>query len=617
MTTSPAPVSVQSSQSYRPPSTTRPATFATRFVDFWWVKTPLRLRRFSTLLWAAWSDGLYLTAWPRLATILVFAVLLYGFAEGATHWSFRTIVGTNGFAGNVLAPMATANDWGGPTHLVFADNLLLLIIGVALGTLSANLGITLVIAYAVGDLFSAPLPLGPGWRAVDPVNSWIYRHVPLITSYILFFMLTVLPILMAMELARSSHWRVARSKALLVEVTGLVEATLIYCWGAVAPMTFRIVPLWSGLNPRITVPFYRHVTATWLVPAALIAVLVRAFLLELAARREGVRDRVRTATIRAQENPPRTPPWARAIIAAAVITLLIMGFMHNPSTDAPSLLTNFGEGEIVFLGLAAALIAWEYSQRRVLSWQRWGDRMDQYPAVLRLAAATVASYAFCLMLVAIPGLQSSAPGAFGPELAAIVVGLALALVLLPRGWAGLPTGNRVMPWRRVPIPSRTTQVGIIGVLVMLTSKRAFADCYDFACCMAGAAAAAAAAAAGGIPGLAGIAGAVGGVAAAVGGALGVGAASPSTTSSPPPPDPVAPVGSQAWKGFGGATGAAVGGIIGGPGGAALGGFAGVLIVTGIQSGAIGFNTDPGTNWGGHRDGVDPNTGLRRERDGAW
>src|SRR3954470_573204 len=133
-------------------STPESRWFATRFVDFWWVQIPAKLRRYSTLLWAAWSDGIYLTAWPRVATVLVFAVFLFGFVEGGTHWRYRTIVGTNGFAGNVLAPMATANDWGGPTGLVFADNLLLLMIAIAVGTISSNLGLTLVVGYALGDI---------------------------------------------------------------------------------------------------------------------------------------------------------------------------------------------------------------------------------------------------------------------------------------------------------------------------------------------------------------------------------------------------------------------------------------------------------------------------------
>src|SRR6478609_2943634 len=137
------------------PTSPKPTTFVARFVYFWWVQIPAGLRRYSTLLWTVWCDGMYLTAWPRVASALVFAVFVFGFVEGGTHWRYRTIVGTNGFAGNVLAPMGTANDWGGPTGLVFADNLLLLIVAVGLGSLSANLGLTLVVGYALGDILWA------------------------------------------------------------------------------------------------------------------------------------------------------------------------------------------------------------------------------------------------------------------------------------------------------------------------------------------------------------------------------------------------------------------------------------------------------------------------------
>jgi hypothetical protein len=539
MSTSPTPVVVQQSESNRMAPAHQPKTFADRFVNFWWVEIPLKLRRYSSLLGAAWSDGIYLTAWPRLATILVFALFLFGFAEGATHWSYRTIVGTNGFAGNVLAPMATADDWGGPSHLVFAGNLLLLIIGVAFGTLSANLGITLVIGYAFGDLFGPPLPFGPSWVQGDRFNTWIFRHVPLLTSYILFFMLTCLPILMAMELARSSHPLVPRSRRLMVGVTGLVEAALIYCWCAMAPMVFRTVQLWSGLNPRITVPFYHHLTSIWLVPTAIVAVLVRAFLVRPALQSRALQQRSPGLV------PLRMPPWGQAVIGAGVITLLMTGFLHDPGTSERSLLTSFAEAELIFLGLAVALLARAYWLPSLPDWQIWTARVEQYPAVLRLAAATVVGYCLCLLLVAIPGVQSRQAGKFGPEVAALLSGLAMTLVLLPHGWAARHTSRRTLPWRRIPVPSPVGQAGIIAVLIMLTSKKAFADCYDFACCMAGAARAAAAAAAGGIPFLGGIAGAAG-TGAAHGPSAGAGASGGSSWDkwdkknrsnlSPPAPD---------------------------------------------------------------------------------
>jgi len=507
MSTSPSPVSIQRSESNRIPPAQRPKTFADRFVNFWWVEIPLKVRRYSTLLSAAWSDGIYLTAWPRVATILVLALFLFGFAEGATHWSYRTIVGTNGFAGNVLAPMATANDWGGPTHLVFADNLLLLMIGVAFGTLSANLGITLVIGYAVGNLFGPPLPFGPGWPNIDPFNAWIYRHVPLLTSYILFFMLAALPILMAMELARTSHQRVARSKALMVTVTALIDAALIYCWGAFAPMVFRTVPLWSGVNSRINVPFYSHITEIWLVPTAIVAVVTRAIISAVSANDAAVRGRARIAATRALDNPLRVPQWVRAVGAAAVITLVIMGFMRTPDTYEPSLLTNFGEAKIVFVVLAAALLLRAYSQERMPAWRRWSARVERYPTVFRLAAATAATYALCRVLVATPGLQSVRPGEFGPELASVLVGLGLTMVLLPHGWFGGSTSARVLPRWRVPrIQSPATQSALIVLLLLLVTEKAYADCLDFLCCFLGLGGTAGAAAAGGIPSLAGLGG---------------------------------------------------------------------------------------------------------------
>lgn len=33
-------------------------------LESWWLETPRKLRRYSTFLSAAWSDGIYLTAWP-------------------------------------------------------------------------------------------------------------------------------------------------------------------------------------------------------------------------------------------------------------------------------------------------------------------------------------------------------------------------------------------------------------------------------------------------------------------------------------------------------------------------------------------------------------------------
>jgi hypothetical protein len=505
------PTGSRGSEPNRAPTSPKPATFVARFVYFWWVQIPAGLRRYSTLLWTVWCDGMYLTAWPRVATALVLVVFVFGFVEGGTHWRYRTIVGTNGFAGNVLAPMATANDWGGPTGLVFADNLLLLIVAVGLGSLSANLGLTLVVGYALGDLLWAG-PAPANLRFNDTVGVWICRHVPLLVSYLLFFLLASLPILMAMELARSAHGRVRQSKPLMIALTAVIEAALIYCWGGMAPMVFRTVQLWAGGVPRITVPFYMQITATWLVPIAIATVVLRAGLFAWASRSESVQERAAAVVVQARRTALRTPLWTRAIIAAGLITLLMSGFLGLRKNWAESaLFSNYMEAYVVFLGLTATFLLHTYLLPRTRPWQRWTNHVEQYPALLRLAAASFTSYVLTIGLMAVPGLQSTQPNEFGPEVTSILVGLAMVLVLLPHGWAGRPVGRRVVPWRRLPIASVAMHTAVVAAVVLVTTKKAFGDCYDCNCCFAGCLPGfAAAAAAGGIPGLGGIAGAAAG-----------------------------------------------------------------------------------------------------------
>jgi len=484
----------------------QPASFADRFVDFWWVRIPARLRRFSTLLWAAWSDGIYLTAWPRVATALVFGVFLFGFVEGSTHWSYRTIVGWNGFAGNVLAPAATANDWGGPTRYMFADNLVLLMVAVGVGSLSANLGLTLVLGWVLGDLIYGPIATGAGWRTTGWLQAWVYRHVPFLVTYVLFAILAALLIVMAMELARSFHPRVRRSRALTVALTAITQAFLVYCWGTVAPMVFRTVAFWSGGDPRITVPYYSEIIATWLVPVAVVGVVVRNVLFRRGVSRPEVLAGIRAVGKQARRIPVLLPTWARAIMSAALVTLLLTGFFHDPMDWGASAFSNFLEAEIVFLALAFALFA-AYCVLPYLDWWRkWTAAVNRYPALLRLAAATAATYALCFLIISIPGLQSDRGGQFGPEVTAILLGIGLTVVLLPNGWYWLPPTEQVLPRLRPLGGSPLKQTAAIAFVVFFIERKMFADCYDYQCCFAAIKALAAGAAAGGIPGLGGIAG---------------------------------------------------------------------------------------------------------------
>src|SRR5437763_1921010 len=75
----------------QPTSSVRKPSWSAKFFEIWWFRIPHGLRRYSTVLSLAWSDGTYLTAWPRLATVLPIAVFAFGLLEGATHFAFLWI----------------------------------------------------------------------------------------------------------------------------------------------------------------------------------------------------------------------------------------------------------------------------------------------------------------------------------------------------------------------------------------------------------------------------------------------------------------------------------------------------------------------------------------------
>src|SRR5438270_3800677 len=344
---------------------------AERFVALWWITIPAKLRGLSATLSAIWSDDLYLTAWPRVATILVVAVFLFGFVEGGTHWSYRTIVGSNGFAGNVLAGSATANTWYEPTRIVFAENLLLLMVAVAFGSLSANLGMTLVLGYALGDVLWAGVKLPLDLRFKDALPVWVYRHVPLLVTYVLFLLIAAMPITMAKYFVRSAPSGSRNSRYWNFGIMAVTVSAMIYCWGCMAPMSFRIVWLWPGRTPPMQVAFYRDVVTTWLIPVALVALVARSILVICASKKPDFLPRLQTAIAQTQDAKWQLPAWVRAIVAAGMITLLISGFMHDPGNYYPNLFSNFVEDEIVFIGWSVALMTCLYLLPHTRAWARW------------------------------------------------------------------------------------------------------------------------------------------------------------------------------------------------------------------------------------------------------
>lgn len=389
----------------------RAETSFTRFVDLWWIQIPGTLCAYSRTLWAVWSDGIYLTAWPRLATILVFAIFAVGFIEGGTHWS---ILSLNGYG---LAK--------GFHSASFAQMLPLMMLAVVLGSLSVNLGFMLVIGFALGDFFWSGVPFSPWERSLSLPPS-LYGRIPQLAAYLVFFFLAAWPITPAKSLVAAAHRRFRESELWKTVLMVVVQALFIYEWTYFAPMGVKQQWDCCMQTSPLDVSYFHQTTLPWLLAAAVVGVVARRVLINVAEKRNpNVIARLNAVCDQAWASISRMPGWLHAIVGAIIMTLLFLGF-------AVSLLR--------VIETFAAVLALMLFRTSVLSgtslWRIWTTRLAHYPAVIRLGLATVATYLVSRLVLTVPGwgaIQRTARGNFAPELVSVLIGLCVVLVLLPNG----------------------------------------------------------------------------------------------------------------------------------------------------------------------------------------
>lgn len=443
-------------------------SFAERFADFWWVKISTKLRAYSTLLWAAWSDGIYLTAWPRTAATLVIAVFLFGFFEGGTHWTF---LGLNGY-GLVTGLHAVS----------FAEMFPLLLLAVFLGTLSANLALMLVVGFALGDSFWFGVPYWPWDQHLLPfVPRWFYFRSSQVAAYLAFFLLAVWPIVATKFLVASAHRRFRESELWKTIMMAVVFALFVYEWTYFASMGTKWQWTCCDATSPLDVRYFHATTAPWLVAVAVIGIVARRWLILVGEKRDPKAvSRLEAVCEPATAWNSRMPRWLNPLIGTAIMTLLLMGYAGS-----------LGRGAIAFLIVAAILVCRTYLLPRLSLWSTWSARLVAYPAIARLILATLLTYVVCRVILTYPDFNARlryTPRSFGPEIAAVLIGFMALLVLLPTGALSapeeIPTGGFEMP--RIPVPSAAVRaIALIG-LVLLSSKRAFAGiCLDPACCFGG------------------------------------------------------------------------------------------------------------------------------------
>jgi hypothetical protein len=449
-----------------PPQGWRSRLFSPELVEFWWLGVPRRLRPYSAILSNAWSDGIYLTAWPRAAILLPAVVLLFGFFEGVTHWSPLTVSNTS------LSTTLVAVSLMQIVHL--------LIIAAVLGSLSADLGLMLVVGFALGDyLIAGPFLTLPVW---DPVAGFLYLRLPQLYSYGILFALAVAPNLVSAGLLRPLNQKLRgdglTSWIIRLVASGLVTAFLVFSWTVLAPLTLRIQWSWTGGTPPTSVFDYRSMMNPWLPLAAVAGVVARAFLVRRARGNVVLRERMRKLWQQAIDAdrqlkwPRRQPAWLRAAGIALLSTLLLAG-----------LIASWLLALLVFAVLLAICLTRNCVLPKVSPWMKWSRIVERVPAIVRLAAAIVATYFATLQFLQLPGMSAPAngiPGHFGAELISIGMGVIILTLLLPY----IPASSLSAGMQPAPLPRAAIRAAQALLLVwfVFSTVRAHAICLDPSCC---------------------------------------------------------------------------------------------------------------------------------------
>lgn len=445
--------------------------FSTPILESWWLGAPRKLRPYSETFSLTWSNGIYLTAWPRLAVGLPLVTLLFGFFEGATHWSPFTI------DGNHLSTTLVAVAFMQMFHLLF--------LAVFLGSLSADLGLMLVIGFALGDyLVAGPFLTIGSWT---PINGFLFLRLPLLYSYWIFFGLAVVPTLVGGALL-TPFWRRFPKNVLpwvvvRVAASAIVQMLLVYSWIPLATITVRIVWSWAGQAPPLNIVDYSTVLNPWLPIAAGIGVVARGFLVRRAIKNQLLEGRVRRVLLETQQADKKPgwtrclPQWLRAVFSGLASAALLSG-----------LIGSWWLGALVSAVLVGLYLLRNCILPAIDPWMKWTRTIERVPLILRVAATTVATYSLSLWLLELPGWSAAfngRAGQFQAELACIGAGLLITVVLMPF----VPAHVDLAP-TRTPMPLSSPAVRAAAAIVLIafalfTSAPAYAICLDPSCCFGG------------------------------------------------------------------------------------------------------------------------------------
>jgi hypothetical protein len=419
---------------------------ADALAKWWWVHIPTVLRPYSGWLAAAWSDGDYFLKWPILAVALPTAMLVIGLFEGATHWSPLTIGADT---------LSSSNE-----PIVFAQMLLFLVLLVVVASLSANLGLILVLGFAVADLIAGPrLTSDAPWML-----GLLQLRGPQLVNDALMIMLVVSPAVTTDALFSDLEPLRARLGAayqtLVAIFSAATRAVILYAWVLSIPMIMRIAWIWVHDTAPVGFYYFVQVINPWLPIVVALVCAARAAIVLITKHDPIVLIAAGTHT---------RPATAIAKLGAIALlsTMFLAGYIGS-----------VWSGVLVFIVIAAFLIAGAVLLPRLAPWSAWAHLAGKVPALVRYVVFVPISYFLPDWLLAIPGWSASAngiPGQFGVELVGIGVLLAIGLALFPVG-AARPS--------RVPLAAAPMAI-LVALLFTFSAAPARAICLDPSCCFNG------------------------------------------------------------------------------------------------------------------------------------
>ena len=356
----------------------RGPTIDRRLIELWWGVLPARAAQLSGALGFVLRDGEYLEAVPPAAAYAPPAALLIGLLAGWLH------------------PLAQDP---------FTTSLLLMGLSVAVGTLSAGVGVWLFIGYAAGELFAARGPAFGGSAATD-----VKTYAAIVLSDIVFAMLVVIIPITARALSAevSARWFPGRGDLPTHAIAVVAVAALAFAWAQGALVLTRPFFTWHGLAIPSAEVQALQLAAVLLPTIAALAMAVRAVL----------ETRLLTVTVvrpAAQLRPERAPlpPPVALVLRVAFAVFLLSGLMDS-----------WVDVVLVAVAMGALLVLREPALRRIETRLLVVLRL---PILPRLVAGALISAVLGVLVVAVFG----ADGFVRPIVVSTLISLVVFSVLLP------------------------------------------------------------------------------------------------------------------------------------------------------------------------------------------